>query len=120
MQQAMNYAKILDIPFAYSTNGKAFLEHDFITGKEREIPMDEFPSPEDLWYRYKVGKNITEDEEKIINEPYYYAPGTNKPRYYQRIAINRTCEAIARNQKRILLVMATGTRKNIYSISNYS
>ena len=111
MQQAMNYAKILDIPFAYSTNGKAFLEHDFITGKEREIPMDEFPSPEDLWYRYKVGKNITEDEEKIINEPYYYAPGTNKPRYYQRIAINRTCEAIARNQKRILLVMATGTGK---------
>ena len=50
MQQAMNYAKILDIPFAYSTNGKAFLEHDFITGKEREIPTDEFPSPEDLWY----------------------------------------------------------------------
>ena len=111
MQQAMNYAKILDIPFAYSTNGKAFLEHDFITGKEQEISMDEFPSPEDLWYRYKVGKNITEDEEKIINEPYYYAPGTNKPRYYQRIAINRTCEAIARNQKRILLVMATGTGK---------
>lgn len=111
MQQAMNYAKILDIPFAYSTNGKAFLEHDFITGKEREISMDEFPSPEDLWYRYKIGKNITEDEEKIINEPYYYAPGTNKPRYYQRIAINRTCEAIARNQKRILLVMATGTGK---------
>lgn len=111
MQQAMNYAKILDIPFAYSTNGKAFLEHDFITGKEREIPMDEFPSPEDLWYRYKAGKNITEDEEKIMNEPYYYALGTNKPRYYQRIAINRTCEAIARNQKRILLVMATGTGK---------
>ena len=111
MQQAMNYAKILDIPFAYSTNGKAFLEHDFLTGKEREISMDEFPSPEELWNRYKVGKNLTLDEEKIINEPYYYAPGTNKPRYYQRIAINRTCEAIARNQKRILLVMATGTGK---------
>ena len=111
MQQAMNYAKILDIPFAYSTNGKAFLEHDFLTGKEREISMDEFPSPEELWNRYKVGKNLTLDEEKIINEPYYYAPGINKPRYYQRIAINRTCEAIARNQKRILLVMATGTGK---------
>lgn len=118
--QAMKYAEILDIPFAYSTNGKAFLEHDFITGKERELPMEEFPSPEDLWYRYKVGKNITENEEKIINEPYYYAQGINKPRYYQRIAINRTCEAIARNQKRILLVMATGTRKNIYCIPNYS
>lgn len=111
MQQAMKYAKILDIPFAYSTNGKAFLEHDFLTGKEREISMDEFPSPEELWNRYKIGKNLTLDEEKIINEPYYYAPGTNKPRYYQIIAINRTCEAIARNQKRILLVMATGTGK---------
>lgn len=111
MQQAMKYAKILDIPFAYSTNGKAFLEHDFLTGKEREISMDEFPSPEELWNRYKIGKNLTLDEEKIINEPYYYAPGTNKPRYYQMIAINRTCEAIARNQKRILLVMATGTGK---------
>ena len=111
IQQAMNYAKILDIPFAYSTNGKSFLEHDFLTGKEREISMDEFPSPEELWNRYKIGKNLTLDEEKIINEPYYYAPGTNKPRYYQRIAINRTCEAIARNQKRILLVMATGTGK---------
>lgn len=111
IQQAMKYAKILDIPFAYSTNGKAFLEHDFLTGKEREISMDEFPSPEELWNRYKIGKNLTLDEEKIINEPYYYAPGTNKPRYYQRIAINRTCEAIARHQKRILLVMATGTGK---------
>ena len=111
MQQAMNYAKILDIPFAYSTNGKAFLEHDFLTGKEREISMDEFPSPEELWNRYKIGKNLTKKKKKIINEPYYYAPGTNKPRYYQRIAINRTCEAIARNQKRILLVMATGTGK---------
>ena len=111
MQQAMKYAKILDIPFAYSTNGKAFLEHDFLTGKEQEISMDEFPSPEELWNRYKIGKNLTLDEEKIINEPYYYAPGINKPRYYQRIAINRTCEAIARNQKRILLVMATGTGK---------
>lgn len=111
IQQAMKYAKILDIPFAYSTNGKAFLEHDFLTGKEREFSMDEFPSPEELWNRYKIGKNLTLDEEKIINEPYYYAPGTNKPRYYQRIAINRACEAIARNQKRILLVMATGTGK---------
>lgn len=118
--QAMDYAQILDLPFAYSTNGTTFLEHDFITGKEREIPMEEFPSPEDLWYRYKVGKNLTKEEEEIIKQPYYYMQGTHKPRYYQRIAINRTCEAIARNQKRILLVMATGTRKNVYSFSNYS
>ena len=65
MQQAINYAKILDIPFAYSTNGKAFLEHDFITGKEREIPMDEFPSPDDLWYRYKVGKILLNPKKKL-------------------------------------------------------
>ncbi len=111
MQQAIEYARILDLPFAYSTNGVAFLEHDMLTGNERELSINDFPSPDDLWYRYKVEKNITEDEEKIINEPYYYAPGINKPRYYQRIAINRTCEAIARGQKRILLVMATGTGK---------
>lgn len=111
MQQAIEYAKTLDLPFAYSTNGIAFLEHDMLTGNEREISMDDFPSPDDLWYRYKVAKNITEEEEKIINEPYYYAPGVNKPRYYQTIAINRTCEAIAKGQKRLLLVMATGTGK---------
>lgn len=111
MQQAIEYAKTLDLPFAYSTNGKAFLEHDMLTGDEREISMEDFPSPDDLWYRYKVAKNITEEEEKIINEPYYYAPGVNKPRYYQTIAINRTCEAIAKGQKRLLLVMATGTGK---------
>lgn len=111
MQQAIEYAKTLDLPFAYSTNGTAFLEHDMLTGNEREISMDDFPSPDDLWHRYKIAKNITEEEEKIINEPYYYAPGVNKPRYYQTIAINRTCEAIARGKKRILLVMATGTGK---------
>lgn len=111
MQQAIEYAKTLDLPFAYSTNGMAFLEHDMLTGNEREIPINEFPSPEDLWYRYKVARNITDEEEKIINEPYYYAPGINNPRYYQTIAINRTCEAIAKGQKRLLLVMATGTGK---------
>lgn len=111
MQQAIEYAQLLDLPFAYSTNGKAFLEHDMLTGIEREISMEDFPSPGDLWYRYKLAKNISDDEEKIINQPYYYAPGVNKPRYYQTIAINRTCEAIARGQKRLLLVMATGTGK---------
>lgn len=111
MQQAVEYARTLDLPFAYSTNGKGFLEHDMITGNEREISIDNFPTPGDLWYRYKTEKNISNEEEKIINEPYYYAPGVNKPRYYQRIAINRTCEAIARGQNRILLVMATGTGK---------
>lgn len=111
MQQAIEYAQLLDLPFAYSTNGQAFLEHDMLTGSEREISMEDFPSPGDLWYRYKLAKDISDDEEKIINQPYYYAPGVNKPRYYQTIAINRTCEAIARGQKRLLLVMATGTGK---------
>ena len=111
MQQAIEYAQLLDLPFAYSTNGQAFLEHDMLTGSEREISMEDFPSPGDLWYRYKLAKAISDDEEKIINQPYYYAPGVNKPRYYQTIAINRTCEAIARGQKRLLLVMATGTGK---------
>lgn len=111
MQQAIDYAEILDLPFAYSTNGKAFLEHDMLTGNEREISIDDFPSPEDLWHRYKVAKHITPTQEEIIDVPYYYAPGTNKPRYYQTIAINRTCEAIAKGEHRILLVMATGTGK---------
>ena len=111
MQQAIEYAKTLDLPFAYSTNGKGFLEHDMLNGSEREISMDNFPSPDDLWYRYKIAKKITDEEERIINEPYYFAPGVNKPRYYQTIAINRTCEAIAKGKNRILLVMATGTGK---------
>lgn len=111
MQQAIEYAKILDLPFAYSTNGKGFIEHDMLTGKERTLTMEQFPTPEELWNRYKTFNNLTEKEEKIIKEPYYYAPGVNKPRYYQRIAINRTCEAVARGENRILLVMATGTGK---------
>ncbi|MBE5820718.1 MAG: DEAD/DEAH box helicase [Clostridiales bacterium] len=111
MQQAKEYAEILDIPFAYSSNGKSFLEYDFLTGKEREIDLDKFPSPEELWYRYKTEKNISDNEERIINEPYYYADGVKKPRYYQEIAINRTVEAIAKGKDRLLLVMATGTGK---------
>lgn len=111
MQQAIEYAEILDVPFTYSTNGQGFLEHDMITGEEREIPMEEFPTPEELWNRYKIEKNITQEEEVAISVPYYYQDGAKKPRYYQRIAINRTIEAIAHKQKRILLVMATGTGK---------
>ena len=111
MQQAIEYAEILDIPFTYSTNGKGFLEHDMITGAERELNMEDFPTPEELWNRYKIEKNITQEEENAMNVPYYYQEGSKKPRYYQRIAINRTIEAIAHNQKRLLLVMATGTGK---------
>lgn len=112
MQQAIEYAKILDIPFAYSSNGNGFLEHDFFTGKERELKLDEFPSESELWDRYIKGKGFNNEQEEIISEPYYYAPfNTKSPRYYQRVAIQRTVETIVKGQKRILLVMATGTGK---------
>lgn len=111
MQQSIEYAQILDIPFAYSTNGRGFLEHDMLTGVEKEIKMEDFPTPEELWSRYKNCKNISDEEEKIIAEPYYYQAGDRQPRYYQRIAINRTIEAISKGKNRILLVMATGTGK---------
>ncbi len=148
MQQAMTYAMMMDIPFAYSSNGDAFTEHDFLTGKERQISLDEFPTPEELIARcygeskndkdienarislktntgfikdagvtsgdidsYYNGIGISECEDSIINQPYYSSQNTYPPRYYQRNAINRTVEAIARGQERLLLVMATGTGK---------
>lgn len=111
MQQAINYAKILDVPFAYSSNGSGFVEHDMIKGTEKEISLTEFPSPDELWDRYIEEKDISDED--IISEPYYIGDGflRKTPRYYQRIAINRTIEAIANGKNRILLVMATGTGK---------
>lgn len=115
LQQAMTYAKMLDLPFAYSSNGDGFYEHDFLTGKEREFSMSEFPSEEELIARFKKekngGKGITEEEEKLLAQPYYSGQNTFPPRYYQRIAINKTLEAIAKGKDRLLLVMATGTGK---------
>ena len=111
MQQAIEYANVLDVPFAYSSNGDGFLEHDMRAGKERELKMNEFPSPEELWKRYKGIINISEEQEKLITEPYYFNMGDKTPRYYQVIAINKTIEAIAKGQNRILIVMATGTGK---------
>ena len=115
LQQAMMYAQMLDIPFAYSSNGDGFVEHDFLTGLEREISLNEFPTYEELIARYNAqgnnGKAISDTEIKIINQKYYSSNKTYPPRYYQRIAINRTLEAIARGQERLLLVMATGTGK---------
>jgi type I restriction enzyme R subunit len=111
LQQAMTYARMLDVPFAYSSNGDAFYEHDFITGQEREIPLSDFPSPDELIDRYQMGIGMTDNEKQIIDQPYYTSQTTYPPRYYQRNAINRTVEAIARGQQRILLVMATGTGK---------
>jgi type I restriction enzyme R subunit len=111
IQQAIDYATILDVPFAYSSNGLGFREHDMLTGMEREFSMDEFPTLEELKERIVKAKNLTEKQQDIINEPYFFDQFSHEPRYYQRIAINRTIEAIAKGQNRILLVMATGTGK---------
>lgn len=111
LQQAMTYAKMLDLPFAYSSNGDGFAEHDFLTGKERQLKMDEFPTEVELVSRFKEESGMTPTQEAVIEQPYYSSQNTYPPRYYQRIAINRTVDAIARGQNRLLLVMATGTGK---------
>ena len=115
LQQAMSYAKLLDLPFAYSSNGDSFVEHDFLTGTEREFPLDQFPTEEELIARCKAEQNggagLTRDQEIILDQPYYSSQNTWPPRYYQRIAVNRAVDAVARGQQRLLLVMATGTGK---------
>ena len=115
LQQVMTYAQMLDVPFAYSSNGDAFREHDFLMGTERDIAMEDFPTPDELYARFQKGANggagLTQAEEAIIGQPYYSSQSTYPPRYYQRVAVNRTLDAIARGQNRILLVMATGTGK---------
>lgn len=111
LQQAITYAKMLDVPFAYSSNGDAFYEHDFLTGHENQIALSEFPSPDELFARYQAGKSLNDKQKKIIDQPYYTSQKTYAPRYYQRNAVNRTVAAIAKGQQRLLLVMATGTGK---------
>lgn len=112
MQQAIEYATILQVPFAYSTNGKGFLEHDMTTGVERELSMSDFPSHDELFKRYSTANDLTQAQQDVIRQPYYFDSFKRmKPRYYQRIAIDRTLEAVAGGQNRILLVMATGTGK---------
>lgn len=110
LQQAKMYAQMLDVPFAYSSNGDGFQEHDFITGLERTLPMDEFPTVQELTSRWEA-QGVSGNQKKIIEQPYYTSQNTYAPRYYQRNAINRTVEAIANGQDRLLLVMATGTGK---------
>ncbi|HOJ66554.1 EcoAI/FtnUII family type I restriction enzme subunit R [Tenuifilum sp.] len=115
IQQGLDYARILDIPCVFSSNGDGFLFHDRTATDgniEKEIGLDEFPSPEQLWEKYKKYKGIaTPEAEKIASQDYYFDGTNRKPRYYQQIAVNRTVEAIASGQNRILLVMATGTGK---------
>lgn len=116
IQQAIEYGEILDIPFVFSSNGDAFLFHDRTVDlgkKEIELPLNKFPSPQKLWEKYKKYKQLEDTEtEKIYTQAYHKDLATNKePRYYQRVAINRAVEAIAKGQDRVLLVMATGTGK---------
>lgn len=112
LQQGMGYAESLDVPFAYSSNGKGFVEHDFLTGKERRLAMDEFPTPDELWARYSKAMGLeSERSQEIVTASYYQEHGGNQPRYYQCVAVNRTLEAVAQGKDRILLVMATGTGK---------
>lgn len=114
MQQALEYAEMLDVPFAYSSNGDGFLEHDRTGtsgGVERELALDAFPSPAELWARWCAAKGIEQSQRRVIEQD-YFSDGTGRmPRYYQHVAINRAIEAIARGQNRLLLVMATGTGK---------
>jgi type I restriction enzyme R subunit len=114
MQQALVYAEMLDIPFAYSSNGDGFLEHDR-TGMgavvERYLDLDAFPSPEELWRRYCAWKKIGPAIEPVVTQSYWSDGSDKAPRYYQTKAINRAVEAVAKGQTRALLVMATGTGK---------
>lgn len=114
-QQVLEYARILDIPFAYATNGIDLIEEDLIIHKNNDkLKMQDFPYSNELWDRYVKEKNLTENEVRLINQPYYIDASKaepKKPRYYQRIAINRVIAAIAQGKNRMLLVMATGTGK---------
>lgn len=111
IQQAIDYANILDVPFAYSSNGDGFVEHDRITGIERMLSLDEFPTKEELWQRFTANNEVSEPQKLIINEAFHYEMNGKEPRYYQRIAINRTVDAVAKGQERIMFVLATGTGK---------
>lgn len=115
LQQALGYAGILDLPCAFSSNGDAFASHNKVPSDgediEREFPLTAFPSPAELWRRYKKHRNINDTEEELVLQPYHLDAYGKEPRYYQAEAINRTLEAIAKGQNRLLLVMATGTGK---------
>ena len=115
MQQALGYADILEVPSAFSSNGDAFASHDKVPADgediEIEFSLDNFPPPNELWQRYKTYRGIEDDSEELVTQPYYTDNSGKEPRYYQTEAINRTIEAVANGQNRILLVMATGTGK---------
>ena len=112
LQQAIDYAQILGLPFAYGTNGQDIIERDMLTGSERELT--EFPGPDELWARWKGGADVDETVEKALLTPAYADP-ERTPRYYQTTAINRAVEALARGKERVLLTLATGTGKSFIS-----
>lgn len=114
MQQALGYAEALDVPFVYSSNGDAFLEHDRLAKVgpvEREFKLDEFPSPDELYNRYTKSKGLAAQQEQVINQDYYQEIDGKTPRYFQQVAVNRATEEIVKGKNRLLLVMATGTGK---------
>ena len=110
LQQAKEYAQILGLHFAYATNGRGIVEHDFLTG--RETDLDGFPSPDELWTRLRAGEGIDEKTAERVLAPYYHLSGKS-PRYYQEIAINRAVQAILQGKRRVLLTLATGTGKTV-------
>jgi type I restriction enzyme R subunit len=115
MQQALGYAEILDVPCAFSSNGDAFASHNKVPANgediETKFPLEAFPTPDDLWKRYKTFRGIKDSSEALVTQPYHIGSSDKEPRYYQVEAINRTIEAVANGKKRVLLVMATGTGK---------
>ena len=113
--QAIDYARILDVPFAYATNGDDLIEKDMISGLNRTMKIKDFPTADELWERYQKEANISEVEADVYTYPYYVTSTGKKPRYYQRIAINRAVKAIMEGATRILIVMATGTGKTYTS-----
>jgi type I restriction enzyme R subunit len=110
LQQAKEYAQILGLKFAYSTNGQGIVEHDFFTGKDNDL--ETFPAPDELWHRLQAAENITPEMAARVLAPYYRLSG-KIPRYYQEIAINRAVQAILRGKDRVLLTLATGTGKTV-------
>jgi type I restriction enzyme R subunit len=120
IQQALAYAETLQVPFVFSSNGDGFLFHDksgTYAQVEQQLSLDAFPSPEELWQHYKQAQDLQAVNEDLLTSPYYVEIGGKEPRYYQQLAVNRTIEAIARGQKRCLLVMATGAGKT-YTVFN--
>lgn len=121
LQQALGYAEILGIPSAFSSNGDAFASHNKVAAEgediEIEFPLENFPTPDELWNRYKKFHNITESEVKLVLQPYYVDGSTKEPRYYQVEAINRTIEAVAKGQN--FISNGHRNRQNIHNFSNH-